>query len=939
MSFEPGALVAARGRDWVVLPESEPDFLLLKPLGGRDDEVAGLHLALEEVVPATLPSPSPDDLGDFRSGRLLRDAVRLGFRGGAGPFRCFGRIACEPRPYQLVPLLMALRLEPVRLLIADDVGIGKTIEAALILRELLDRGEVRHFAVLCPPQLAEQWQRELSGKFHLETELVLSSTARRLEAACRLDQSIFDLYPATIVSTDFIKSERHRQEFLRSAPELIIVDEAHTCAFSGEARSGRHQRHDLLRALAADTERHLILVTATPHSGKDEAFRSLLGLLGPELANLPEDLAGEANRRQRERLAAHLVQRRRGDIEHYLGADTPFPRREEREETYRLTPDYRRFFDKALRFAREAVTSPEGDGVRRRVRWWSAIALLRSIGSSPAAAAATLRNRALGLDAATAEEVDEAARRVLLDAGEDDPVEALDLTPGADPEPEPGPEAPLRRRLLDLARQAERLCGAPDAKLAKARALIGELIGDGYRPIVFCRFIPTAEYLAHALRQALPGEVVVDCVTGLLAPEEREQRIAALDPRKARVLVATDCLSEGINLQEHFDAVVHYDLSWSPTRHEQRDGRVDRYGQTSKVVRVLTYYGQDNPIDGAVLDVLLRKQRTIRSRLGISVPVPENPEAVVEAVLAAGLLSRRGGEQLVFEEFLPQRESLHRAWEAAAEREKRSRTLFAQAAIRTEEVADEVAAVRRAVGSGSDVAAFVREALGGYRAPSTGESPTTFVLRDLPASVADALRLPRDLERLAVRFAPPAAEGQRLLVRTDPLVEGLAGHVLASALDRRLPDRGPARRAAVARSRAVSLRTTLVLLRLRLKLSELVRGGQHSALAEEAVLAAFEGAPSAAVPLSAERAEELLAATPDVNVPADVARLQIERMLAERPALEDWFVSLAAERARQLARAHERVRRSGRPGSGRVEVEPLLPIDLLGIYVFLPGSA
>src|SRR5215212_2536171 len=146
MTFAVGSLVKARGREWVVLPESEEDLLILRPLGGSDEEVAGIHLRLEKVEPASLKPPSADDLGDYRSGRLLRDAVRLGFRSSAGPFRSFGRIACEPRPYQLVPLIVALKLDPVRILIADDVGIGKTIEAALIARELLDRGEANRLA-------------------------------------------------------------------------------------------------------------------------------------------------------------------------------------------------------------------------------------------------------------------------------------------------------------------------------------------------------------------------------------------------------------------------------------------------------------------------------------------------------------------------------------------------------------------------------------------------------------------------------------------------------------------------------------------------------------------------------------------------------------------------------------------------------------------------
>ena len=201
MSFAVGSLVRARGREWVVLPESDEQMLILRPLGGTEDEVTGIYAPLERVDPATFDLPDPAQRGDERSCRLLRDAVRLGFRSSAGPFRSFARIAVEPRPYQLVPLLMALKLDPVRLLVADDVGIGKTIEAALVARELIDRGEVSRLAVLCPPQLAEQWQAELQEKFHLDAELVLASTASRLERYCNPTQSLFERYPYTIVST------------------------------------------------------------------------------------------------------------------------------------------------------------------------------------------------------------------------------------------------------------------------------------------------------------------------------------------------------------------------------------------------------------------------------------------------------------------------------------------------------------------------------------------------------------------------------------------------------------------------------------------------------------------------------------------------------------------------------------------------------------------
>ncbi|OYV73875.1 MAG: helicase SNF2, partial [Acidithiobacillus ferrivorans] len=161
--FMPGNLVRARGREWVVQSDSRRDWLRLRPLGGADDDSIALipELELQAVEPATFPWPEPEQAGNHAAALLLRDALRLKLRAGGGPFRAFGNIAVEPRAYQLVPLLMALRLSTVRLLIADDVGVGKTIEAGLIARELMDRGEIRHLAVLCPPHLVEQWQNEL----------------------------------------------------------------------------------------------------------------------------------------------------------------------------------------------------------------------------------------------------------------------------------------------------------------------------------------------------------------------------------------------------------------------------------------------------------------------------------------------------------------------------------------------------------------------------------------------------------------------------------------------------------------------------------------------------------------------------------------------------------------------------------------------------------
>jgi Helicase conserved C-terminal domain/SNF2-related domain len=942
MSFSVGSLVHARGREWVVIPETTEDLAMLRPLGGGDLEVTGILRALEEIRPARFEYPRPEQAGDYRSSRLLRDALRLGFRASAGPFRSFGHLNFEPRPYQLVPLLMALKQDPVRLLIADDVGIGKTLEAALIAKELLDRGEISQIAVICPPHLAGQWQKELREKLQIEAETVLAGTARRLESECRGGESLFEHFPFTIVSMDYIKSDQRRDDFLRTCPDLVIVDEAHTCAFGGRVSSSQHQRHLLLRKLAEKEDRHVILVTATPHSGNEEAFRSLLAVLNPVFAHLPTEMGGEANRSHRERLALHLVQRKRGDIEHYMNTDTPFPKRQDAELSYALTPGYRAFFDKVLDFVRETVQDETGSPVRKRVRWWSALALLRSMASSPASAASTLRTRAHNLDAETQEETDELGRRSVMDLGEDhDALDASDLPPGCDIGTEDDEGQKTRRRLLDMARQADALFGEPDAKLDLVAHQVRNLLEEGFSPIVFCRFIPTAEYVMEHLRKTLKRqfpELEVAAVTGLLAHADREQRIKELGEANPRVLVATDCLSEGINLQDHFNAVVHYDLSWNPTRHEQRDGRVDRFGQLSKLVKVLTLFGVDNQIDGIVLDVLLRKHKKIRSSLGISVPVPATSDDVLEAVFEGLILrgrDRQNQEQLLpgLEEYLrPKTETLFAQWEADAEREKKSQAIYAQHAMKTEEVHLELEAARQAIGMGVELESFVRDALKGMGAGFTPDKRAIQVdLSECDRSLKDAL--PTDEPKFPVRFTAPVPHKGMLLTRIHPFVESLASYVLDTALDPL--SRSVASRCGVIRTDAVTARTTLLLLRHRMHLITKRDGRDYPMLAEDSDLLAFQGAPEQAQWLDREAAEGLLMALPSGNVAPEQIRDFLQMVLEGIHHLTPRLEQACDERSQALLEAHRRVRQATKM-KGTLRVEAQRPPDVLGIYVLLP---
>ena len=883
----PGTLIHARGREWVVLPESSDVLLLARPVGGLDEEVTGILPAVEPVQSTAFQLPTRDDLGDFASGQFLREAARLSTRAAAGPFRSFGRIAAAPRPYQLVPLMMALKLDPVRLLIADDVGIGKTIEAAVIARELLDRGEIRRLAVLCPPHLAEQWQQELDEKFHIEAELVLSSTIQRLERDLPLGVSVFDHYRFTIVSTDFIKAARRAEDFILKCPEFVIVDEAHGCTLAGGVGRGRQQRFELLRRVAQDKSRHLLLVTATPHSGNEDAFRSLLSLLDEEFADLPMDLDRAEREGIRRKLARHLVQRRRPDIRHYLETDTAFPERRDKEATYTFSKNYRSLFDDILSFARDYVSEDGGGQRHRRVRYWSALALLRCVSSSPAAAAATLRSRA-AVDLADDEEVDDVGRRTVLDQDDADDVIALDFSPGSDTEN--GAEN-TRRKLLDFARRAENLAGDADHKLQGAIREVKVLLKDGFQPIIFCRFVDTADYVARQLREALPTKVRVESVTGSLPPADREARITALATEPGEyVLVCTDCLSEGINLQQHFNAVLHYDLAWNPTRHEQREGRVDRFNQKKSEVRVITYYGTDNPIDGVILDVLIRKHKSIKSDLGVTVAVPGSSEQIAEALFEAALFrdkTRASSQQLTLafiDDLGPKKQAIHAEWDNARDRDKASRSRFAHYTLSPAAVAAELQSVRSAIGSSVDVARFFHAVLQAANVPvqNKGQAVTVHLSSEAPRALRQAIG--RD-EPFTGQFDLPLEEGEVYLGRTSPVIEGLAGWTLDQALDPVARDtRLVASRCGVVSTSAVSARTTLLVARLRYHL-QIAGADAETILCEEIVPLACSGPADAPHWLGPQEAERLLAARPDRNLVATAIQQQMGLLLAALPKL------------------------------------------------------
>lgn len=921
--FLPGNLVRARGREWVVQSDSRRDWLRLRPLSGADDESIALipELELHPVEPATFDWPDPARAGNHAAALLLRDALRMTLRAGAGPFRSFGNIAVEPRGYQLVPLLMALRLSTVRLLIADDVGIGKTIEAGLIARELMDRGEIARLAILCPPHLVEQWQSELETRFNLQTVALTSSSASRIERDLPHGVRLFDHHPVVVVSLDYIKSERHREQFLATAPECIIVDEAHTCASSG---AGKQLRFELLQRLARDAQRHLILLTATPHSGDETAFYNLLSLLDPRFAALQGRMTASDPLRQE--LARHFVQRRRKDIVEWQ-AETHdgrgFPRRMKTELTYQLSGEWGAFFDAVQDYCRElaeTVEQQEQQGGARLI-WYATLALLRCVASSPAAAVKALTTRLEGTVPDEALLGDER-----LHDGEADDLSGSDLEP-------PAQVQDAAPRLQALIADAQRLSGkAGDPKLAALLRHIDLLVKDGYHPVVFCRYIATAHYVAEHLKAAFP-KATVDAVTGELTPEERRERVDELEDAEQRILVATDCLSEGINLQHLFTAVVHYDLAWNPTRHEQREGRVDRFGQQADEVRCTMLYGQDNPVDGFVLNVILKKGEAIQKELGVLVPMPEDEARINAALVKAALMkrsdSRTASPQVAFDFGEPEQllAPLQAQWRDALEKAKANRTVFAQRRIKPDEVLPEWHKQQQALGTQADVQRFLQSAC--VRLGSPLEIGRKQTARFLPQHFPEALR-----QRLADEgIDKPQFIDSSELHRSHPLVGLLAQHLLEDALggERRL-----AARCAATLTNDVEVVTTLYLLRLRHQLSYVRRREPFQMMAEETVALAVQGR-NAPQWLADDSVSRLLECTPSGNLPQEAAQREIRTALDFLAANPQQLQAVAQERADALLADHQRVREATRD-VGQYSVSPCLQVDVMGVYVLLPDS-
>jgi len=949
VSLQPGKLVTLRGRDWIVLPSDDSDLLVVKPLGGSDDEIAGIYLPLaikgDQPEDANFEPPSAEDLGDISSARLLYDSARLAFRNGSGPFRSLAKLSFRPRSYQMVPLIMALRQESVRLLVADDVGVGKTVEALLIVKELLERRKIKRFAVVCLPHLCEQWQNEIRDKLDIEAVIIRSNTQARLDRQIQGDTSVYDYYPYQVISIDFIKSDTRRDVFVEQCPELVIVDEAHTNARPAGASASQQQRYHLISRIAEKPNQQLILLTATPHSGKPEEFQSLLGLLRKDFEGL--DIP-ESSQQQRRELAKYFIQRKRGDVEKWLGEDTPFPQRDAFEWPYELSPAYARFFEAIIDFARKLIAPDSERGGSKRVQYWTALALLRGVMSSPAAGIEMLNTRLTNLALAVGDEAEIGVSTI----DGDNPVRDTEFGFEGDNTPTQIIErndwsSHQRQQLRVFAQELEQLSNIhADSKLASAELIIEDWLQQGFSPVVFCRYIATANYIGEKLTPVLKKKfpkLDLQVISSEIPDELRKQRIEDMSKSAQRILIATDCLSEGVNLQEHFTGVLHYDLPWNPNRLEQREGRVDRFGQSAPIVKACLLYGEDNPIDGIVLDVLLRKVREIKRATGINVPFPEDSQSIIDTITQALLLNpdrhietkRINKNQIAFdfgdlEEAVAAKAIVTRKIDEAAEREKVSRSIFAQNAINAQDIEADLREVDEAIGDPKAVEDFVNSALNNLLGVQVSKDAKGYriVLGNLPTQLRELLP---SGDPLKVSFQSPTPEGYHYIGRNHRFVEQLCQFLMANTLAR---SGKRAARTSVIRTRQVSTKTTLLLFRCRNVIEQ--TKANHQIVAEEMLLWGWRGTPQQKDFLYHAEAKKILTearASSDITPQARASFLENELKLLSN--LEAEFRVIAEQQSKRLVDAHERF--SALMDKQRFQVAyPVLPMDLLGIYILLP---
>ncbi|VBT21728.1 helicase SNF2 family protein [Burkholderia pseudomallei] len=682
-----GQLVSVRNRRYVVtavaagsLAESGNRQNLVS-LSCVEDDAAGEELrVIWELEPgasilerASMPNVSGFDEPERLDAFL--NAVRWGAvaQGDTRILQAPFRSGVEIEDYQLDPLARAIQMPRVNLLIADDVGLGKTIESGLVIQEMMLRHRARTVLVVCPSGIQIQWRDQMRDKFGLDFRIVDSELMKELRRTRGLHVNPWTHFPRLITSIDFLKRERPLRLMREALPapgqpiyprrfDLLVVDEAHNVAPAGTGRYATDsQRTAAIRLLTPHFE-HKLFLSATPHNGYSESFSSLLELLDNQRF-------ARSVRPNPEQLAAVMVRRLKRELPPRWDGTPRYPERliEPLEVPY---TDAERSAHKALsRYAELRTPTAQHDAERFASEFVMKL-LKKRLFSSPEAFRLTLEKHLESLDKArrpasrTQQPVVGILRRQVEALDEDVADESeLDFATDEAADSAVALFSPLtaeeEQLLAGLRSWATDAAMRPDAKATEMISwLKSTLLSDGNwndeRVIIFTEYRATQKWLQGLLAfHGFSGEDRVMTMYGGMHSEDRERVKAAFQtsPKKSsvRILLATDSASEGIDLQNYCSRLIHYEIPWNPNRMEQRNGRIDRHGQRQPQVMIYHFVGRGyrQNVQGAVgaspgdlegdLEFLMRaaqKVENIREDLGKVGPV-------ISAQVTEAMLGRR----------------------------------------------------------------------------------------------------------------------------------------------------------------------------------------------------------------------------------------------------------------------------------------------------------
>ncbi len=575
--------------------------------------------------------------GDGRLFRLVSEATRIRLAYLFDPILAVNTSSIEPLPHQISAVYQELLpRQPLRFLLADDPGAGKTIMAGLFIKELIVRGDVRRCLVVCPGSLVEQWQDELWQKFRLDFDIVTRESveasksgnpfAERQLVIARLDH---------MSRNDDILAKLEQTEW-----DLVVVDEAHKMSahyFGNEVKETKRYR---LGKLLGSLTRHLLLMTATPHSGKEADFQLFMALLDADRF--------EGKPRDGIHLADSSDMMRRLVKEKLLKFDGKplFPERRAYSVAYQLSDSEAHLYKEVTDYVRDEMNRAdrlraEGEGRRGAIVGFALTTLQRRLASSPEAIYQSLKRRRQRLeDRVREEEIRKRGGEVRIDTTVDltrldeDDLDDLDERPDSEVEDleeavvdqasaaqtiaELKAEIATLGRLEELAREVRQ--ARTDRKWEELRNLLEnqeEMFDDAgsrRKLIVFSEHRDSLNYLAERIRDLLGrSEAVVTIHGGMGREDRRKSQEAFVQDKDVVVLVATDAAGEGINLQRAH-LMVNYDLPWNPNRIEQRFGRIHRIGQT-EVCHMWNLVAEETR-EGEVFKRLFEKLEEMREALG-----------------------------------------------------------------------------------------------------------------------------------------------------------------------------------------------------------------------------------------------------------------------------------------------------------------------------------